>query len=88
MNGADEITVQLSDGREFTATEVKADDRADLAIIRIEVKEKTAVAFLLGMSRNWKLATGFSHSAAHLDFIARSHRESSVQSPEDSMTPA
>jgi cold shock CspA family protein len=37
---ADEITVQLSDGREFTATEIKADDRADVAIVRIAVKEK------------------------------------------------
>lgn len=40
VHGAEKITVQLSDGREFTATEVKADDRADLAIIRITVKGK------------------------------------------------
>ncbi len=40
VKGADEITVQLSDGREFTATDVKADDRADVAIVHIAVKEK------------------------------------------------
>lgn len=40
VNKTDEITVQLSDGREFQATEIKADDRADVAIIRITVKEK------------------------------------------------
>lgn len=40
VNNADEITVQLSDGREFKATEIKADDRADVAIVRIAVKEK------------------------------------------------
>ncbi len=40
VNGADEVTVQLSDGREFKATDIQADDRADVAIIRITVKEK------------------------------------------------
>lgn len=40
VNGASEVTVQLSDGREFIAKDVKADDRADVAIVRIMVKEK------------------------------------------------
>ncbi|MBL8818518.1 MAG: Do family serine endopeptidase [Planctomyces sp.] len=39
VRGADEVKVQLSDGREFTATDIKADDRADVAVIRISVKE-------------------------------------------------
>lgn len=40
VRGADEVRVQLSDGREFKATEIKLDDRADLAIVRISVREK------------------------------------------------
>ena len=40
VEGADEVRVQLSDGRKFTATEIKTDDRADVAIVRIDVKEQ------------------------------------------------
>ena len=62
VHGAERITVQVSDGREFIATEVKADDRADLAIIRITVKEKLP-ALSLGDEQeleigDWVLAFG------------------------------
>jgi serine protease Do len=62
VEGADEITVQLSDGREFTATDVKVDDRADVAIIRIAVKEKLP-ALTMGDEQeleigDWVLAFG------------------------------
>jgi serine protease Do len=40
VRGADEVRVQLSDGREFKATDIKSDDRADVAVIRISVQEK------------------------------------------------
>ena len=36
VNGADEIKVRLTDGREFVATDVKTDPRADVAIVRIK----------------------------------------------------
>lgn len=39
VRGADEVKVQLSDGREFIANDVKIDERADVAVIRIDVKE-------------------------------------------------
>jgi serine protease Do len=36
VDGASEVTVQLSDGRKFTSKDVKTDPKTDLAIIRIE----------------------------------------------------
>ncbi len=41
INGADEITVALSDRREFEATLVLGDERTDLAVLRIETGEET-----------------------------------------------
>jgi len=40
VQGADEVKVQLSDGRVLRATEVKVDDRADVAILRVSVNEQ------------------------------------------------
>ncbi len=40
VRGADEVNVLLSDGREFKATDIKFDERADVAIIRISVNEQ------------------------------------------------
>jgi serine protease Do len=62
VNGASEVTVQLSDGREFIAKDVKADDRADVAIVRIMVKEKLPT-LVLGDEQeleigDWVLAFG------------------------------
>lgn len=36
VSGADVVKVRLTDGREFTATDVKTDPRTDVAIVRIE----------------------------------------------------
>ena len=36
VEGADEVLVQLADGREFEATDVRTDPATDLAIVRIE----------------------------------------------------
>lgn len=36
VDGADQVTVQLSDGRKFNSKDVKTDPKTDLAIIRIE----------------------------------------------------
>lgn len=39
VNGADEITVVLSDGREFEAELVLEDDASDLALLRVEAED-------------------------------------------------
>jgi serine protease Do len=37
--GADEVQVELSDGRKFTSKDIKSDPKTDLAIIRVQTKE-------------------------------------------------
>jgi serine protease Do len=39
VDGADEVTVELNDGRKFVSRDIKADDKTDLAIIRIQAKD-------------------------------------------------
>jgi serine protease Do len=39
VRDADEVVVQLQDGRKFTSRDIKRDPKSDLAIIRIAVKE-------------------------------------------------
>lgn len=39
VRNAEEVVVRLSDGREFTATDIRADDHSDVAIVRIDVNE-------------------------------------------------
>jgi serine protease Do len=39
VDGADEVEVQLQDGRKFTSRDIKRDPKTDLAIVRVEVKE-------------------------------------------------
>ncbi|MBM4077423.1 MAG: trypsin-like serine protease, partial [Planctomycetes bacterium] len=61
VNGADEVKVRLHDGREFIATDVKTDERTDVAIVRIEASGLKALK--LGDSRStevgdWVLAIG------------------------------
>jgi serine protease Do len=36
VEGASQVVVQLSDGRKFTSTDVKSDEKTDLAIVRIQ----------------------------------------------------
>lgn len=40
VRDAEEVIVRLSDGREFTATDIRTDDQSDVAIVRIDVDEK------------------------------------------------
>lgn len=40
VDGADVVTVQLSDGRKFTSKDIKTDPKTDLAIVRIDAKGK------------------------------------------------
>jgi serine protease Do len=39
VEGADEVTVELHDGRKFTSKDIKSDPKTDLAIVRIHAKE-------------------------------------------------
>jgi serine protease Do len=39
VNGQDQVEVHLQDGRTFTSSDVKSDQKTDLAIIKISVKE-------------------------------------------------
>lgn len=61
VNGADEVRVKLSDGREYLAKEIKTDPRTDVAIVRIEAPDLKSIR--LGNSRaievgDWVLAIG------------------------------
>ena len=38
VKGAEEVTVQLQDGRRFTSHDIKSDPKTDLALIRIDAK--------------------------------------------------
>ncbi len=55
VEGADEVTVRLADGREFTASDIKTDPQTDLAVLRIK-GAGTLPAAAIGDSD--KLATG------------------------------
>jgi serine protease Do len=39
VDGAEEVVVQLKDGRKFTSKDIKSDPKTDLAIVRIKAKE-------------------------------------------------
>jgi serine protease Do len=62
VDGASQITVRMHNGREYTATDVKADARTDVALIRIS-PEEPLTALPLGDSDamdigDWVLAVG------------------------------
>ncbi|MCA9034952.1 MAG: Do family serine endopeptidase [Planctomycetaceae bacterium] len=62
VDGADEVIVQLSDGRKFKARDVRKDARADVAILQIDVPEKLP-ALSIGDDKkmeigDWVLAFG------------------------------
>ncbi|MBS0365885.1 MAG: DegQ family serine endoprotease [Proteobacteria bacterium] len=61
VNGASEVTVRMTDRREYTAKVIGVDTRSDIAVIRIQAKDLPTVK--LGDSRNlkvgeWVLAIG------------------------------
>jgi serine protease Do len=45
VDGANEVTVTLDDGREFTAKVIGKDPKSDLAVIKIDARDLPAVAF-------------------------------------------
>ena len=62
VEGADSVTVKLSDGREFKATDIKTDPASDLAVLRLKGAKNLPVA-KLGDSEelaigDWVLAIG------------------------------
>ena len=62
IEGADEVIVRLPDGREFKATDVRADSDTDLAVLRIKVKGKLPAAKLGDSDQleigDWVIAVG------------------------------
>ena len=62
MAGGGDITVRLSDGREFKAADIKTDPKTDLAIVPIHASEHLPVARLGRSSEvevgDWVLALG------------------------------
>lgn len=62
VSDADEVIVQLSDGRRLKATETKTDEKSDLAVLRIDSKEPLPVARLGDSDKleigDWVLAIG------------------------------
>ncbi len=42
VDGADNVTVRLADGREFKATDIKTDPQSDLAVLHIKADSRSA----------------------------------------------
>ena len=59
---ADEVTVQLGDGREFDVKDVKTDERTDLAVLRLDTNQRLPAARLGDSDQleigDWVLAIG------------------------------
>ncbi|NLY03122.1 MAG: Do family serine endopeptidase [Rhodopirellula sp.] len=62
VSGADEVIVELADGRQFKADDVRVDEKTDLAVLRIGAKEPLPAARLGDSDRieigDWVLAVG------------------------------
>ncbi|MEI6240956.1 MAG: Do family serine endopeptidase [Planctomycetia bacterium] len=62
VEGADEVTVELPDGREFKAAEIKTDPESDLAVVRLENAKDLPVAKLGDSDKleigDWVIAIG------------------------------
>lgn len=62
VSGADKVTVHLSDGRVYEATDIKTDDRTDLAVVRIKGADKLKAARMGNTGSlevgDWVLAIG------------------------------
>ncbi|MDG2131355.1 MAG: Do family serine endopeptidase [Fuerstiella sp.] len=46
VDDAEEIIIELADGREFTVVDVKTDPRSDVAVLKIETKEELPILVL------------------------------------------
>jgi serine protease Do len=56
VDGADQVTVELQDGRKFVSRDIKTDPRTDLAIVRLNVKDGKALPYLeLGDSEQMQI---------------------------------
>jgi serine protease Do len=68
VEGADEVTVRLSDGREFKASDIKTDPATDLAVLRIKADGSLPAARLGDSDKlqigDWVIAVG---NPFHLD---------------------
>jgi len=62
VDGADTVTVKLSDGREFTATDIKTDPASDIAVLRLKDAKNLPAAKLGDSSElaigDWVMAIG------------------------------
>ena len=62
VEGADEVLVELSDGKQFRAADVKADEQSDLAVLRIKADHSLPAATLGDSDKleigDWVLAIG------------------------------
>merc|ERR1712087_393198 len=62
VEGADEVTIELSDGREFKAVDIKTDPDSDLAVVRLANAENLPTAALGNSDElvigDWVLAIG------------------------------
>ena len=62
VEGADTVTVRLSDGREFKATDIKTDPQTDLAVLHIKAKGDLPAAHLGNCDNleigDWVIAIG------------------------------
>lgn len=62
VSGADEVTVVLSDGRKFTASDIKTDPETDLAVLRIKAGDSLPAAKLGDSDKlqigDWVIAVG------------------------------
>ncbi len=63
VEGADEVLVELSDGKQYRATDIKADEQSDLAVLRIKVDHSLPAATLGDSDKleigDWVLAIGY-----------------------------
>ncbi len=90
VRGDGDVTVRLQDGREFKATEVKADPKTDLAIVRIEGASDLPFARLGDSDQvqvgDWVLALGQPFgltSTVTSGIISATHRDIGINSREN-----
>jgi serine protease Do len=56
VEGADQVTVELHDGRKFVSRDIKGDRRTDLAIVRLNIKDGKPLPYLqLGDSEKMEI---------------------------------
>jgi serine protease Do len=82
VEGADEVLVRLSDGREFKATDIKTDPQTDLAVLRVKADGSLPAATLGNSDEleigDWVIAVGNPFgldSTVSAGIISGKHRE-------------